>query len=228
MLMIRAALFDDNLDDICVGMKTNGLESLAILRDKLFHAGHATLLLSLVKEIYHHHAATSGDIHFAKLCILSDDTLSYILIKNGIHTCLYDKENDTAATFLSYMKSAELLGNRVWEENHGWIVGGLTEFHRRVKFMSNGSIHLDMPRYAGLAAGRLYGHKEFVGKEITDDLMFSMKTIVGAFCLSLGADDAWLLLRPLFLELLLLSPDEMRKAFCNVSDLAAKCAKGNR
>jgi hypothetical protein len=226
MLLIHAALFDDNLD---VGMKTNGLESLAILRDKLFHAGHATLLLSLVKEIYHHHpAAASGDIHFAKICILSDDTLSYILIKNGIHACLFDKENDTAVTFLSYMKSAELLGNRVWEENNGWIVGGLTEFHRRVKFMSNGSIHLDMPRYAGLAAGRLYGHKEFVGKEITDDLMFSMKTIVGAFCLSLGADDAWLLLRPLFLELLLLSPDEMRKAFCNVSDLAAKCAKGNR
>lgn len=230
-LLIYTALFDDSLDEIeNEDTTSNTLECLAIARDKLFHIGHATLLLSLIEEMYNRYpTATSGDIHFSKAFVLSDDSLAYIFIKNGIHECMFDKQDGSVRTFMDYMHVAETMGQKFWAQNNGWILPkGVDEFHRRVKLMGNNNYSLGTPRYAGLAAGRLYGQSKFISKDVTEDLMFSMKTIVGALCLSVGLKDAWALVRPLFLEVLLLSPDETRHAFAHVSDLASKCKKGNR
>ena len=228
LLLVHAALFDDSLDEANGDGGLTGLECLAILRDKIFHVGNATLYLSLVNEIYHQYpGATSGDIHFAKLSVLSDDTLAYVLVKNGLHKCLVDKDSDATSSFTQYMDAAEVLAEEFWKRNSGWIVsGGVEEFHRRVQARRNGNNTINGPCYSGLAAGRLFGEKRAVSKDITGELMFSIKAIVGALCLSVGLKDAWALVRPLFLELLLLSPDETRKAFAHVSDLAAKSKKG--
>lgn len=210
LLLIYAALFDDSLDEVNVdeGSDANGLEQIAILRDKLFHVGHATLLLSLITEIYHspnHTNATSGDLHFSKISVLSDDTLSYIFLKNGLHKCLFDKEADAYAMFGYHMNTADALGKAFYEENN-----------------------MKVPRYYGLAAGRLFGQKEYVPKDITEEIVFSMKTVVGALCLSIGLKNTWILVRPLFSELLMLSSDYLRETFRDVSDIAAKNQKGSR
>ena len=231
-LLIYTAIFDDSLDEMEMrrGTASNNLECLAIARDKLFHIGHATLLLCLIKEIYYQNpTATSGDIHFSKAFVLSDDSLAYIFIKNGLHECMFDKQDESVQAFMDHMHVAETMGQKFWAQNNGWILpDGVHEFNRRVKLMSDNDCNLDTPRYVGLAAGRLYGQSKCISKDVTDDLMFSMKTIVGALCLSVGAKDTWTLVRPLFLELLVLSPDETRHAFAHVSDLASKCKKGNR
>ncbi|KAL3790022.1 hypothetical protein HJC23_011378 [Cyclotella cryptica] len=231
-LLIYAALFDDSLDQSGSGedgrdTQIARLKILSILRDKMFHVGHAALLLNLAEEIYHHYpTATSGDIHFAKIYVLSDDTLAYILVKNGFHKFLFDKADQKTLQFLSYMCMADSLGEMFWANRDGWVIsGGIDEFRRRVKLMNNYNTDMD-PCYVGLAAGRLFGRKDYVPKDITENLVFSMKTIFGALCLSVGLKDAWILLRPIFLELFLLSPDETRRAYVNVSDLASKCVKG--
>ncbi|KAL7482685.1 hypothetical protein ACHAW6_008345 [Cyclotella cf. meneghiniana] len=234
-LLIYAALFDDSLDESGIDendgdTKITRLKVLSILRDKMFHVGHSALLLNLAEEIYHHYpTATSGDIHFSKIYVLSDDTLAYILVKNEIHKCLFDKADHKTLQFASYMRLADSIGEEFCAKHDGWIIsGGIHEFRRRVKLMNNRIINIDVPRYVGLAAGRLFGRKNYVPKDVTENLVFSMKTIMGALCLSVGLKDAWILLRPIFLELFLLSPDETRRAFVNMSDLAAKCVKGKR
>ena len=228
--MIESSLFDDSLDDMNAWDTSDKLLHVAIFRDKLFHVGHATLLFSLVNEIYNNHPnVTSGDIHFSKAYILSDDALAYILIKNGLNEYLFDKLDDAITAFSRYMHLADSLGKEFWAEHNGWVgLGGIAEFRRRVKLMSDGTTSIDMPRYVGLAAGRLFGQKASVPKHVSENLVFSMKTIVGALTLSVGREGAWSLVRPLFLELLLLSPDETRQTYTNVSDLASKCKKGKR
>ncbi|KAL7511944.1 hypothetical protein ACHAXN_010048 [Cyclotella atomus] len=206
LLLIHAALFDDSLDEMYgdEGPDANGLEQIAILRDKLFHVGNSTLLLSMLNEIYQSSAATSGDLHFSKISVLSDDALCYIFIKNGLQNCLFDEESDACEMFAYHMNVADSLGKAFYEEKN-----------------------MAVPRYCGLAAGRLFGEKGAVSRDITEEIVFTFKTIVGAFCLSIGLKDTWILVRPLFSELLLLSPDEMRETFALVSDVAAKNKKGS-
>jgi hypothetical protein len=97
-----------------------------------------------------------------------------------------------------------------------------------MQLINKGHVGVEEPCYVGLAAGRLFGMKKKIPKDITGDLVFSMKAIVGALCILFGKDVAWSLIRPVFLELLLLSPEEMRVTYADVSDLAVKCQKGKR
>ena len=80
----------------------------------------------------------------------------------------------------------------------------------------------------GLAAGRLIGHKKKLTDDASDDLQFSMKSIFGAIVLSFGVKVAWDMFRPFFLELMMLSPDELRTNFAGISDLVSVYQKGKR
>lgn len=224
-LLVRCSLFDDDITE------HSGLKCLSILREKLYYVGNSALQLKLVEEIYHHHTeATSGDIHFMKVVMLSDDSMAYILVKNGLHKCLFDRCDDSVCEFQCHMKEAERHGEKFWNKHDGWTLpGGCEEYRRRVQLMS-GSINdnKDSPQYVGLAAGRLWGRNAKVPKEITNELMFSMKSICGGLVLALGLNNAWQLLRSFFLELLALSPDEIRNAFSGISSLADVYNKGNR
>ena len=88
---------------------------------------------------------------------------------------------------------------------------------------------MECPQYVGLAAGRLRGQQDKLPDSASEDLQFSMKCIVGALVLAFGVEDAWQnMLRPFFLELLMLSPDELRIAYKDVSPLASGYQKGRR
>ena len=227
-LLLYTALFDDAIDDES-DPDTIGMESLANLRDKIFHVGNAALQLSIVTEVYKlYPTITSGDIHLLKASIMAHDTLAYICVKNTWHECLFDSNADAPIIMQDYMNESDVLGAELWAKHGGWsIPGGRKEFQRRVKEYY-GYCPDKSPQYSGLAVGRLLGHKKKLPDEASDDLQFSMKCIVGALVLSLGVNEAWDIIRVFFLELLLLSPDELRDSFDDVSDLVGKYKKGKR
>jgi dsRNA-specific ribonuclease len=225
-LLLHSALFDDSLDDD-EHPDFIGLESLAKLRDKIFNVGNAALQLSIVSEIYHlYPASTSGDIHLMKTVLMSHDSLAYILLKNRFHHCLFDENAYAIIVMKGYMNEADLLGSKEWVKNGGWVIGGIEEFQRRVEH--HGHYSCPNPRYMGLAAGRLMGHMKKLPDNASEDLQFSMKAIFGAVALSVGVKDAWDMIRPFFLELMMLSPDELRVSFAGISDLASLYQKGRR
>ncbi|KAL7551596.1 hypothetical protein ACHAWF_014784, partial [Thalassiosira exigua] len=227
-LLLQCALFDDCLHD---ESQRDAFKTFANLRDKIFHVGNAALQLSIVLEVYRLHAnATSGDIHLMKVIILSHDALAYIFVKNNWHEFLFDTDADEPVLMKRNAQESDLLGAKEWEKNGGWAIsGGLDEFRQRILRCGCAKLaELGHPRYAGLAAGRLWGHSEKLPDEETEDLSFSMKCVVGALALSLGLRDAWDLLRPIFLELMLLSPDEIRSTYEEVSPLARAYKKGRR
>ncbi|KAL3758875.1 hypothetical protein ACHAWU_003147 [Discostella pseudostelligera] len=228
LLLIHAALFDDSLDNNQYNHDGSDLEKIAQLRDKIFNVGNATLQLSIVTEIYHMYPeSTSGDFQLMKSALMSHDALAYIFVKNGFHTVLFDTDADAISIMQGYVKEADLVGGKEWTKNGGWIIpGGIEEFHKRVHL--HGDVGLFRPQYMGLAAGRLMGHRKRLPMEASDDLQFSMKCVVGAIALIFGVHDVWDLFRPFFLELLVLSPEEMRTCFMGVSDLASNYQKGKR
>jgi len=230
-LLLHCALFDDSLDEE-YNSETRGLESFANLRDKIFHVGNAALQLSIISEIYHLYPTnTSGDIHLMKVALMSHDSLAYIFVKNGLHECLFDTNADAHILMQGYMEESDLLGAKVWANNDGWMIpGGLDEFHRRVQqYYGDGMCKkLACPQYMGLAAGRLWGHGQKLEGKASEDLQFSMKCIVGALTLTFGLRDAWDMLRPLFLELTLMSPEELRTSYKGVSDLTSNYKKGKK
>lgn len=128
------------------------------------------------------------------------------------------------------MKESDLLGAEEWKKRGGWILpGGVEEFRRRVKQnFDNPSGCFEHPQYTGLAAGRLWGHKDKLPGDASDELQFSMKCIMGALTLTFGVRGAWDLLRPFFIEVLLLSPDELRTAYEDVSPIVSSYKKGRR
>ncbi|KAL7543786.1 hypothetical protein ACHAXR_013378 [Thalassiosira sp. AJA248-18] len=233
-LLLHCALFDDSIDDQEFNPETVDLEGFGNLRDKIFHVGNATLQLSIVSEIYQlYDSSTSGDIHLMKVILLSNDSLAYIFVKNGLHEYLFDTDADATILMQSYMKESDLLGAKEWGKHNGWIVpGGQAEFRRRIQQLHGDDSHpetiMEHPQYVGLAAGRLWGHKDKLPEEASGDLQFSMKCIVGALALAFGVRDAWDLLRPFFLEHMLLSPDELRACYRDISPLVSNYKKGRR
>jgi dsRNA-specific ribonuclease len=231
LLLTHSALFDDSLDDNHYnydGSDRSDLEKIAQLRDKIFNVGNATLQLSIVTEIYHlYPESTSGDFQLMKSALMSHDALAYIMVKNGFQKYLFDADADAISIMQDYVKEADLVGGKEWTKNGGWTIpGGIEEFHKRIHLRGGGVLF--HPQYMGLAAGRLMGHRKKLPVEASEDLQFSMKCVVGAIALIFGVHDAWDLLRPFFLELLVLSPEEMRTCFMGVSDLASNYQKGKR
>ena len=227
-LLLRSALFDDNLDDAENNPDCNNLERLAKLRDTIFNVGNACLQLSVVSDMYHiYPAITSGDIHLMKTALMSQDSLAYIFIKNGFHECLFDENSDATIEMQCFMNDADILGSNEWTNHGGWVIhGGSDEFQRRVQH--HGYHGCPNPQYIGLSVGRLRGHKEKLPSTATEDLSFSMKSVVGAIALSIGLKDAWEMFQAFFLELMMLSPDELRINFAGKSDLVSLYQKGRK
>ena len=227
-LLLHSALFDDSLDDVEDYPDWYSLERLAKLRDTIFNVGNAALQLSVVSEMYHiYPAITSGDFHLMKTALMSHDTLAYIFIKNGFHDCLFDENSDSTIEMQCYMNAADLLWSNEWAKHGGWVIhGGSDEFQRRVQH--HGYHGCPNPQYIGLSLGRLRGHMEKLPSTASEDLSFSMKSIVGAIALSIGVKDAWKMFQPFFLELMMLSPDELRICFAGKSDLASCYQKGRK
>ena len=231
-LLIHSALYDDSLDDQQLnhdGSDISDLEKLAQLRDKIFHVGNATLQLSIVSEIYHlYEGSTSGDFQLMKTALISHDDLAYIFVKNGFHAFLFDTGADAIYVMQDYIKESDLLGGIEWTKNGGWIIpGGVEEFRKRIHRCGCEGL-ASSPRYMGLAAGRLVGHRKKLPMEASYDLSFSMKCIVGAMTLIYGVHNAWNIFRPFFLELLIVSPEEMRTSFTGVSDVVSNYQRGKR
>eukprot|EP00979_Chaetoceros_neogracilis_P010327 scaffold2450_cov311-Chaetoceros_neogracile.AAC.2 len=227
-LLLHCALFDDSIDDQECNPDTAGLDCFATLRDKLFSVGNAALQLSIVSESYHlFPMSTSGDIHLMKGVLISHDSLAYICMKTRVHECLFD--TNVNATFLmrDYIDESDEVGWKEWSMRGGWIVpGGQDEFQKRIQRCRN-DIHFQMerPQYMGLTAGRLWGHKKKLPDEASNNLQFC---IVGALVLAFGRKDACDMIRPFFLDLMLVSPDVLRDYYMNASDLVSKYEKGKK
>jgi hypothetical protein len=69
------------------------------------------------------------------------------------------------------------------------------------------------PQYPGLGGGLLVGHIKKLDKDLAEDLAFSMKAICGALVLSLGVDGMWRVMSSLFIEVMLLSPEENQRLY---------------
>ena len=165
--------------------------------------GCRALQLGVTRYLYQRYPdVTAGDLMLLFSIVVSEDTLAYIFTKNGLHNALFD--DGVADNFLEQARRAEIIGRESWNLQGGWLVpGGTKEFQRR-------SLAKQDPVYTGLRGGRLCGKTRKVGPKDTLGLIFSFHALIGAMVTTMGFDDAWIHLRPLFIEVMLLSPDEVR------------------
>ena len=147
-------------------------------------------------------------------CAFTDEAMAYILTKNDLTQCLFDKDAPSVAQFWLEMELADKRGTEIWEENDGWLFG-IDEYRRRMKNEShNSGTDGDLrPRYPGLGGGLLVGHLKKLDKVLTEDLAFSMKAICGALVLSFGIDGMWSIVGKWFTEALLLTPEDNQRLF---------------
>ena len=210
-----------------------GLERVAALREVLHFVGSSALNFAISCELYHRYPdATAGDLHQIFTCAMSDDVLAYVTVKNGIHNFLYDRDAEEVKKFHVEMVIADAAGSEVWEKNGGWMLrGGIDEFQQRCQLVGGRPGHRNLreirPRYIGLAGRRLRGHRKKLPVELTEDLAFSAKAIAGALTLSLGLEGMWQCLGPLFEENMLLSAEELRIHFGDISSICSTYQKGH-
>jgi hypothetical protein len=121
-----------------------------------------------------------------------------------------------------FINVTDIQGLSFWKERGGWLLdGGIDAFRRRsAEFhFDHDSQHcgrrpdITMPQYPGILGGRFFSETQKLPEALTNELMFSFKSIVGALILSLGVKQTWNCIGPLFEELLLLSADELRAEF---------------
>ena len=195
------------------------MQLLSNFRDMMSLIGAYALQLCITKELalLRYPEANEGDMHVMRACALNDDAVVYIMMKAGIHNMLVNIDPDSIKSFQLEMMVADSKGAEVWRNRGGWILeGGVKEYTRRCV----GPNAHSLPMYPGLA-GRLYGHKTKLPPEITYDLMFAMKAVVGALVLSVGVDTMWRSIGPLFEEALLLSAEELKKEYPHLSNIIA-------
>ena len=188
---------------------------VGICRDNLFFIGNYALNLCLSIELYKRFpGASPKDLTLLTFCAFTDEAMAYILTKNDLTQCLFDKDAPSVAQFWLEMKLADKRGTEIWEENGGWWFG-IDEYQRRMKNGSYNSGTDDdlQPRYPGLGGGLLVGHLKKLDKVLTEDLAFSMKAICGALVLSFGIDGMWSIVGKWFTEALLLTPEDNQRLF---------------
>ncbi len=219
-LLLKISLFDDSLDDESVDDSICGfyhLERVAMFRQNLFFLGDSSLLLTLTTECFKRNpSASAGDLHLLRTCLITDDVLAYLMIKHGIQHFLIDKLAEGIMN-LSDICLTDEKGLQEWNEKGGWILG-VGEFRDRWAnrwwsgpTMTDSDVEEITPMYPGLCGGYLHGKKGREARCKTRDPAYSFKCIMGALVLSVGVQKAWILMVPLFEELLLLTPDEIRK-----------------
>ena len=221
-ILLRCALFDasptsDNDGDssLTSASPLKGLNLVGICRDNLFFIGNYALNLCISTELYKRFPdVPPKDLTLLTFCTFTDETMAYILTKNDLTKCLFDKDAPTVAEFLLEMKLADRNGAEIWKQNDGWLFG-IDEYRRRMKNgIHNNAPNDDLhPQYPGLGGGLLVGYVKKLDKDLTEDLAFSMKAICGALVLSLGVDGMWKVMGSLFSEAMLLSPKENQRLY---------------
>jgi dsRNA-specific ribonuclease len=228
----RNQLVDEHKTDGKTNMATVGdFLELALVRDNLYQVGVYGLQLMVTDEIFRRHpGAKPGDLHLLRTCVIADDVIVYVMIKAGIHRGLFDQASPNISDLESKIAIADIQGLSFWRERGGWLLdGGIDAFwHRCAQFCANPDGQRDgqTPQYPGLLGGRLFGESQKLPKSLTNELMFSFKSIVGALILSLGVKLTWICIGPLFEELLLLSADELRSEFGTGSTLISSYKAG--
>jgi hypothetical protein len=84
--------------------------------------------------------------------------------------CLFDKESPCLYAFQVEMEHSDELGNAKWKPAHE-----MTRESKKCDDQCCEKAHAMVPRYPGLAGGRLVGHVKKIPTEIADELMFSFK-----------------------------------------------------
>ena len=239
-ILLSIALFDANLDGSDENLRDRHtcemLEVLGLIRDNLFFAGSTALELELSSDFFLINPnATPSDLHLLNACALTHDVLVYIMLKWGIHHCLFDESPSGSQKVLRTVDAAEALGKRWWRRHDGWILpgGAKTYLERRINLLplvrsSSGPPDANnKPRYPGVVGGRLFGNFEKLDMDLMDDWQFSFKCIVGCFVLCLGSKTTWRkLIRPMLEELMLILPDEYRGRFSDLSSICKSYKKG--
>jgi len=189
-----------------------------MFRENLFFLGDSALHLALTTECFKRNpSASAGDLHLLRTCLFTDDVLAYLMIKHGIQHFLIDKLAQGPINLPDVIHLSDKKGQENWNAQGGWIFG-LREFRDRwANRWWSGPVETETdhgeitPMYPGLCGGYLQGKKEREPRWMTCDLAYSFKCIIGALTLSVGVQKMWVLIVPMFEELLLLTPDETRK-----------------
>jgi len=241
-LLLDIAVFDANLDGsdplIQDSVAQERLQLGGMIRDNLFQVGSTALELMLCRDMFMMNpSATPSDLHLLLACAQTHDVLAYILLKNGLHTCLFDEDLPRRGKILQAVEVADVIGLKLWDANEGWILpGGILTFQSRLAkvrsvrpcSMSPNPVGPVGPRYPGLAGGRLHGTDKKLSMNEIIDWQFSLKCIFGALVLSFGLESSWTeAFRPLFEEVLLLSADEYREHFTDASTICKSYSRGN-
>lgn len=212
-VLIQCALFDDDLlkhlDNGQVGTAIDFLPIVSF-RESLFSVGAFALYLMVSKELFQRFPrANSGELHLLRACAANDDVLAYVMVQNGLHECLYDKNTPSTASFLVQVQNSERIMS---EEQKGC---GPTLFV--------------LTKYPALVGGRMAGSKDKkLSSHLTEDLSVSFKTIVGALVLSLGIERMWKdAILGLLDELLALDPATLCSLYRDKSSLV-KTYESNR
>jgi hypothetical protein len=156
------------------------------------------------------------------------------MMKWNLHECLFDSDAPAIDAFKEVMEGADNIGLTTWGQKGGWsLPGGVAAFRRRRLnlFWRNAkadSLPENGPMYPGLAGGRLYGKTAKLTEPVVGDLSFSFKCVAGALVLALGTEDTWRCLRPLFEEVLVMTPDELRQEYKDVSSICRTYGQGKK
>ncbi len=241
--VIFCALFDDSLssdyqdsesdESISDGCKLESLQRVALFRDNLFILGDSALHLCICTELFKRYPiASPGDLHLLRACVMCDDVLTYIAVKTGITTCLFDAEATEISLLKMEVEKSDDIGKEYLTLNNGWFIhGGINEYKRRWNDANWSSIsttntNIIQPNYPGIIGGRLLGHKKKLPSGLTSDLSFSFKAIVGGFVMSYGLERMWQYFLPLFKEVMMFSPEELRSELSDLSPLFTTYQQG--
>uniref|UniRef100_A0A6U6D1J6 Uncharacterized protein n=1 Tax=Odontella aurita TaxID=265563 RepID=A0A6U6D1J6_9STRA len=108
--MISSSLLRGSLDETPSDLE--GLERVAAFRELLWSIGESALSLCVSSNLHHEwQDAASGDVRLVLSSVTSDEVLAYVMAKNGLHECMYDRDAKDVSIFLDRMVLADKIGS---------------------------------------------------------------------------------------------------------------------
>jgi dsRNA-specific ribonuclease len=207
-----------------------GLCRVALLRDTLHCVGANAIKMIITEEAFSRYPnATAGDLFLLQRCALCNDVLAYILVKGGMHQCLLDEKSKHLTKFLEQIADADTIGRGLWGQRKGWILpSGIKGYRQRCRTYGRQADNFLFagPRYPGIAGTVLYSKSTNGAKVELPDLIFGFNSILGAMVLCFGVEKTWQYVGPFMEEALLLSPEEIRREYRNVSSFVKNNHRG--
>ena len=226
LTLLAVAFFDDPLED---EYEDSDLTKVARYREALGLIGSHAIQCILSICLYQvHKCSTPKDLHMLRATCIDDNVLAYVFIRSGFSEFLFDRQEDRPMkNFSNLCLEADKIGYADWTEKGGWTIeGGVSEFKRRLNSLENETFPLPprcrdeiLPCLVGVTGGRLRGHFKKVKGLIDESSSFSFKVLAGAILQIYGFLDLRKIFLPIFIEILLVEPSELRAQYFGQSNI---------